>query len=61
LKNNFYSNINLKNNIYILHKNINIKYEIIEKMIKMNTYDKRKWTENMKSTEPLFILDGYYK
>lgn len=61
LKNNFYNNINLKNNIYILHKNINIKYEIIEKMIKMNTYDKRKWTENMKSTEPLFLLDGYYK
>lgn len=61
LKYSFYNNINIKKNIYILHKIINLKYEKIEKIIKMNTYDKRNWDEKMKTTTPLLFKNGEYE
>lgn len=50
--------INLK---FIKYKNFKIEFLDVNKKIDLIAYDKRKFKENLKSTEPYFFIKGGYK
>lgn len=60
LKFNFINEIDIKKKINIFKKELNITNSQIEKIIKMNTYDKRKWIDNYTNTTPLEFKNGKY-
>jgi hypothetical protein len=58
LKNNFYSeeiDIKIKENTYISKKNMEMFNIKNIKKLSLKNYDKRKFINNFKNTEPLFL------
>lgn len=60
LKYNFINEIDIKKKINIFKKDLILSNTTIDKIIKMNKYDKRKWLNDYTETEPYTIEKGEY-
>jgi hypothetical protein len=60
IEESFYSNQNIQNNEkFIQKKNFKILLTQGDKMLKLNNYKKRKFSEDKKTTKPLIRIDDY--
>jgi hypothetical protein len=60
IEESFYSNQNIQNNEkFIQKKNFKILLSQGDKMLKLNNYKKRKFSEDKKTTKPLIRIDDY--
>jgi hypothetical protein len=60
IEESFYSTQNIQNNEkFIQKKNFKILLSQGDKMLKLNNYKKRKFSEDKKTTKPLIRIDDY--